>query len=238
MAEAAKIVKDIPGLRESFEVTVQILRDKGIDPLAFAWDWARRSKAGLGDVGGPEFEELCSDGCHPIALAACLLVSESMPAIGRVVRRYFGEQDDRARSARKLRSAAEVLKQFFDTDMERRYQSIRARVTKCPPGPLELVRNLELYAKILDITEAFSRTADLKSQHDLPRFIVSDYVHRATGRWHDREVSALLEWDSADVYDETAHRVWRNRNARRLMRHSGILSDLLLAIGLLIGERE
>jgi hypothetical protein len=238
MAEAAKVVENLPGLRESFEVTVQILKEKGVDPLAFAWDWARRTKEKLGDVGEPEFEELCSDGCHPIALAACLLVSESMPAIGMVVQRYFGKLDDRARSARKLRGAAEVLKQFVDADMERRYQSIRSRVTKCPPGPLELARNLELYAKILDVTEAFSRTADLKSPHDLPRFIVSDYVHRATGRWHDREVSALLEWDSADVYDETAHRVWRNRNSRRLMRHSGIVSDLLLAIGLLIGERE
>jgi len=231
-------VEDIPGLRESFEVTVQMLREKGIEPLAYAWGWARRTKTELGEVGGPEFDELCSDGCHPIALAACLLVSESMPAIGRVVQRYFGKLDDRAKSARKLRGAAEVLKQFFDADMERRYQSLRSRATDCPPGPLELACNLEIFAKMLDITEASSRAADLKSPHDLPRFIVSDYVHRATGRWHDREVSALLEWDSADVYDETAHRVWRNRNARRLMRHSAILSDLLLAIGFLIGEPE
>jgi hypothetical protein len=227
----------IPGLRATIDAAVQIFHENGVDLILAADKWARGERLRLDSLGAQEFDELCSNGCHPIALAGSLFISECMPFLTLSLRNVLGRVDERPRSAKKLRDAAEVLQKFAPEKLDRLQERMSKRNPDAPVSLYALVRGLEFYAKFFEIAEALSREADIKSKNDLPRFIVTDYVHCASGHWHDNAVSILLQGDSDDVYDEVAHRVWRNRNFRRLRGRYSFLSELLLELQFLLRER-
>ena len=41
------------------------------------------------------------------------------------------------------------------------------------------------------------------------RCVLTAYVKRATGEWHDKEVAVLLSASNETYYDEDMHRQWR-----------------------------
>ena len=225
-----------PEVRRIFDVSVQSATVHGLNLISDLWILADEKRTSLDPEGKQAFDELCAEGCNAIALSACLGISRAMPVVGRVFTRVFGEAKARSRSSKKLREAAEVLKHLGPEDYVRILEDNHGCDPKSPVGPITLAKNMEMFATILDLAELFHRKGQIKSRHDLPRFIVSDYVYQVTERWHDREVSALLQWDVADVYDETAHRVWRNRNYRRLRGDYRIFAELLIPLGQVIRD--
>ncbi len=228
--------ESFPGLRATVGAAIQVFQEKGIDVISVAHTWAQSRRSEFDSLGAQEFDELCSQGCHPIALAGSLLLSELMPILTQGVRDVIGKVDERHKNAKKLREAAEVLQKFAPERLYRLQEGMSKHNPDAPVSIQALVRSLEFYAKFLEIAEALSRNAGIKSKNDLPRFIVSDYVHCASGRWHDKEVSSLLQGNSEDVYDEVAHRIWRNRNFRRLRGQYAFISELLLEIQLILTE--
>jgi hypothetical protein len=54
--------------------------------------------------------------------------------------------------------------------------------------------------------------------HSLHKARLTLYVKHETGRFHDREVSALIGAVTGETYDETAHRAWRHKHYSRLAK--------------------
>ena len=233
--------KAFPGLEDTYSALQEVLHEKGSDFAAVAHEWALGIKKALAPDGSDsDFEMLCSQGCHPVSLAASVFAAEFYPIAVLGFRAALGISKQRVGYSRKLRQAADILKEtvFSETLGEGLWMKLRSRHESLPEPPSTMIRNLEFYAKLFDFAELISRNAGIKSSHDLPRFIITGYVHLATGRWHDKEVSALLQGDGPEIYDETAHRVWRNRNFVRLNRHYRTFPELLLGIGAVIGTAK
>lgn len=227
-----------PGLKESFSALQEVQTEQGIDTAAKANEWALHIKKALAPNGADnDFEILCDKGCHSLSLAASVFAAEFSPIAILSFRAAFGMSKDRVGYSSKLRRAAEILGKtvFSEALGEGIWLKLKSIHELLPAPPSAMIRDLEFYAKLFEFAELVSRNAGIRSKHDLPRFIITSYVHLATGRWHDKEVSGLLQGDEADVYDETAHRVWRNRNFSRLNRHYCVLPELLLEIGKVVG---
>ena len=100
------------------------------------------------------------------------------------------------------------------------------------PHPATTVRALRLYAKSLGFFQVISQETEANSADSFPKYLISAYVRRATGDFHDRQVSALFGSSAKrESYDETAHRMWRRRNYKKLEKSFGLLADLLHGIG-------
>jgi hypothetical protein len=228
-----------PGLGETFSALREVSQEQGADIATIANEWALHIKETLAPDGADtDFDALCDQGCHPLSLAVSVFAAEFYPIAVLAVRSALGISRQRAGYSNKLRQAAEILGKtvFSETLSEGLWMKLKVRHESLPEPPSAMIRDLEFYAKLFEFAELVSRNAGIKSNHDLPRFIVTGYVHLATGRWHDKEVSALLQGDGAEVYDETAHRVWRSRNFSRLNRHYCVLPELLLAIGNVVAK--
>jgi hypothetical protein len=227
------------GLKETYSALQEVSQEQGADIAAIANEWALHIKKTLAPDGADtDFEALCDQGCHPLSLAAAVFAAEFFPLAVLSFRAAFGISKHRVGYSRKLRQAADIVAKtlFSETLGEGLWLKLMRRHGALPEPPSAMIRDLEFYAKLFEFAELVSRNAGIKSNQDLPRFIVTGYVYLATGRWHDKEVSALLQGDGAEVYDETAHRVWRNRNFSRLNRYYCVLSELLLGIGNVVAK--
>jgi hypothetical protein len=230
--------RGFPGLKETYSALREVLHEQGVNIAAITNEWALHIKKALAPDGADtDFETLCDHGCNPLGLAASVFAAEFYPMAILKLRAGFGMSRQRAGHSRNLRQAADILKKTVTAErivgglwlkLMRRHESL-------PEPPSAMIRDLENYAKMFEFVELFSRGAGIKSNHDLPRFIVTGYVHLATGRWHDKEVSALLQGGGTEIYDETAHRVWRNRNFSRLNRHYCTFLELLFEVGEIVG---
>jgi hypothetical protein len=75
---------------------------------------------------------------------------------------------------------------------------------------------LRVYAKLLqDGARHFGRRSDV--YHNIAKARLTAYVKFRSGRFHDKEIAALISAVSGNVYDETDHRTWRRKHYRRLM---------------------
>jgi hypothetical protein len=229
------------GLKGTYSALKEGLHENGADLAKIAYEWSLGIKKALEPEGADrDFEVLCDQGCHPWSLAVSVFAAEFYPILVLSVRAAFVRSKQRVGYSRKLRQAADILGQtvFTDKMKDGLWLKLKARHESLPEPPSAMIRDLEFYARLFEFAELVSRNAGIKSDRDLPRFIVTSYVHPATGRWHDKEVSALVQGDGTEIYDETAHRVWRNRNFSRLNRHYRTLSELLQEVGELVGATE
>jgi len=79
---------------------------------------------------------------------------------------------------------------------------------------------------------AVSEETQAHSSDSIPKYLISAYVKRATGDFHDAQVSALIGSAlGTGTCDETAHRMWRSRNYAQLEQEYSSLADLLMGIG-------
>jgi hypothetical protein len=81
---------------------------------------------------------------------------------------------------------------------------------------LSLQRFLRLYSKLLqDGARHFGRGSD--GYHNIAKGRLTTYVRIQTGKFHDKEVAALISAVSGnEKYDETSHRRWRGKHYERL----------------------
>ena len=77
--------------------------------------------------------------------------------------------------------------------------------------------------------ELLFEVLEANSLTEIAKFALAATVNSATGRFYDREVSALTgaALQKSD-YDETAHRVWRIRNFDRLAKTPARFAVVLL----------
>jgi hypothetical protein len=94
-----------------------------------------------------------------------------------------------------------------------------------------VVSELRFYIKFITLAERLSVYAESNSLTEICKYILAGYVKRSTGRFHDRNVSALIAvLTDSQGFDEVAHRMWRSRNYKRLDKHFSWIAALLVAM--------
>jgi hypothetical protein len=85
--------------------------------------------------------------------------------------------------------------------------------------------------KFITFAERFSAYAELASLAEICKYVLASYVKRSTGRFHDRNVSALIgALTQSSDFNEVAQRMWRSRNYNRLDKHFSSIAALLVAM--------
>ena len=202
-------------------------------------EWASEEAQKLTSPGAREdFDELCADGCSPQVLAAIAAVFRYSPRSQRFWAMLVGPPEDRQKTKRILENAAATLEDIFGAFIAAEDEKDRAQFAKLGRIPLSrLVAELRFHIRFINSAESLAVDTEAHSLGEVSKYILSSYVKRRTGRFHDRNVSGLIgEIIASPDYNEVAHRMWRNRNYERLEKHFSRITEFLVAMSVVIAH--
>ncbi len=171
-----------------------------------------------------DIQRLVDFGINKETLGVALMLINMAPAIDYLFKDLFGNKRTRQQNARSLVTAAAVLE-----SMSKLVPGMPDGLNKIPS--LEATTNgVKHYALMLTWGEPIYDFIGANSIVELAKYALAGLVKNKTGKFHDREVSALTAaaLQKSD-YDETAHRVWRIRTYKRLDKSFPIAPRLLHA---------
>lgn len=241
-------------LRDLWHVLRSIHAEKGIDTVEVGNVWAGAIRDSFSRWASEKsLDELCRAGCSPIALALAFRLGDLAVSLVGKWKASVGSTRRRNQTIRALKKAADILgnlmKSFAnaivkDTEgilspkpqEQLRDWIVTGQNAEWPknapaPHPATTIRALRFYASTLQMFESLPKEMQGVSSYTVPKYLISAYVKRATGNFHDAHVSALIGSALGKVYDETTHRVWRSRNYKQLDKHLGWLAEILFGIG-------
>lgn len=227
-------------VRQLWEVYATILEKRGYDIDQLLRDWTQKQKAKLASPGAQaDFDELSTTGCVPQLLAALLASLRWSPMMESFWQQLYGNPEKRKAVVRSLEKAAMALEQLFSFAIAFEDEEVVTKFDELGRiAPSRLVSELKFYARMLDFMNRVPRETSTRSLKEFAKFVLTDYVKEATGRFRDRNVSGLLaEVVGPPDYNEVAQRMWRHRNFLRMKKHYSRLSDLLLNIGQVLVSR-
>jgi len=218
----------------------KILLKRGVDlDKAFA-EWAERQGQKLASPGArTDFAELCRHGCTPQVLAAIIALFRFAPRVERLWAEMIGHPRKRQKVTRALEKAASMLEEVFGEFIAAEDESQRETFADLGRIPLSrLVSEVRFYIRFLNLAEGLAEDTETRSIREVTNYLLASYVKRATGRFRDRNVSALLGELAGSVdYNEVAQRMWRTRNYQRLEKHFSKLTDFLFTMGVVIAHQ-
>jgi hypothetical protein len=218
----------------------EIRRARGIDIVRIYQELAAEQKNCLISPGGREdFAELCEDGCFPIALAAIVALIGYAPVLGGFWTEIVGNPDNREKIARNLENAAQSIESLFGQAITLEKEGKETGFTKIGRLPFsQIVSELRFYIRFINFAQSFSADTEMRSPIELGKYLLTSYVKRMTGRFHDRSVSTLVgEITNSVEYNEVAHRMWRMRNYRRIEKHFSWITRFLVAMSVVMGHK-
>jgi hypothetical protein len=238
----------LAAIQNLWNVHRAIYARRGVDVAKVFAGWAEQKRQSLQEYSATDsFDDLCKYGCAKLPLAIALGIIRPLDSFGPKWQRIMGGIRQREQKIRALEKAANVLEDLLgsaadeiiaDFDKSMDTENLNAlrnelvspgeNVLKTPPNnyvphPAVTISTLRMYASILQ------NTSD--SPDGFARYLISAYVYRTTGDFHDAEVSSLIGAARDDPYDPTAHRMWRNRNYEQLDKSLSFLADLLTDFG-------
>jgi hypothetical protein len=197
-------------------------------------NWSERFKNALPNVAAFEFEALRRAGCDPFCLAVALWAGRHLPFIGETWTDVMGSKAKQESSIQTLLDAANLIDRIkrgflIETADEMRLAEVADPSVRHVTRPSAVSDSLRQYAKLIEKLPVWARTAEIKAEHDLPRYVVTAYVHIATGTWNDSLTSAVIDaaYHPDANYDEQAQKQWRHRNFERLDAKWKVLPLLL-----------
>jgi hypothetical protein len=226
--------------QELWDLHNQALLKKGIDLKELLLWWVEAQKEAFRDPrSGIEFDELCNHGCAPQVLAICLALAHHSPKLTPFWNTLVGEPEARRTFLNSIESTVAALEQQFGNLIAYEDDEDRKRFRDMGRIPLStLAAELKFYASLLTFAERFRIDVETRSPTEFSRFLLTYYVRKATGRFRDRNVATLFgEIAGLEAYDETAQRMWRDRNFERLAKHHSRLGDLAHAMGVVISRQ-
>ena len=227
--------KDVQKL---WNIYLGIHRAKGFNLDQLYAELAAEEARKLTSPGAREdFANLCNDGCKAQVLALMVTLFRHSPRLEAFWTSIVGPAKNRQQTTRTLTKAVGALKELFgrltgteDEELNRKF----AQIGRIPPA--RLVSELRFYIKFVNAAELIAADTGNSSLRELLKYILSGYVKRATGRFHDNNVSGLIAEISGPVeYNEFAHRMWRTRNYKRLEKHFSGLVELLFGVSVAMG---
>lgn len=227
-------------VRQLWEAHAEILKKRGydIDQLLGQWTQSQRARLAPGSAQA-DFDELSASGCVPQVLAALLALLRWTPTMESFWQQIYGNPEKRRTVVKSLEKSALALEQLFGFVIALENEEVLTKFDKLARiPPSRLVTELRFYAQMLDAMNRLPRETNTRSLKEFSKFLLTDYVKTATGRFHDRNVSSLLgEVVGPTDHNEVPQRMWRNRNFARMKKHYSRLCDLLLNIGQVLTNR-
>jgi hypothetical protein len=226
--------------QELWDLHYQALLKRGIDFNDLMLQWVRTQKETFRDPRSPiEFDELCNHGCVPQVLAVLLSLARHSPKLVTFWATIVGDPKSRNAFSVSLERAAAVLqhqfREFITTEDDERRREFQ-QIGRIPLSAL--VDELRLYASVAKLAERFKIDVETRSPMEFSRFLLTNYVVRATGKFHDRNVATLFgEVMGLEAYDETAQRMWRDRNYDRLATHHSKLGEIVHSMSVVISRQ-
>jgi hypothetical protein len=227
-------------LQQLWDVHNEILRQRGIDLNELLMRWVRKQKEEFKDPHSKiEFEELCSDGCAPQVLSLLLSFIRNSPKLSGFWTLIVGDAKSRRAVSNSLDMAAAALEGQFKEVVADDSEEQRKQFEELGRIPLStLVAELRLYVSFINMAEELKIEVETRSVEEFARFLLTDYVGRSTGRFHDRNIATLFgDVKGLEAYEEAAQRMWRERNYDRLVKYHKKIGSFLLVIGAVIARQ-
>jgi hypothetical protein len=214
----------------------KFLLARGIDPRKWAEKQASKFEsldARTGLIG------LVNNRCTPEVLAAIFALHRYSHLLERIWNEMVGNPNKRQRVSRAVEKAASMIEDVFRDVIAGEDDSMRAHYADVGRIPLSrILSELRFYHGFLNLAKGLRTDTETRSLQEFAKYLLSGYIKRASGRFHDREVSALLaELIGPPLFDEVAQRMWRLRNYKRLEKHFSKVADFLFAMGVVINRR-
>ncbi len=206
-------------------------RAKGIDIAQFYADLAADEKTRLKSPGAREdFTELCRDGCLQLVLAAIVALFRFSPHLQNLWTEMVGSAYRREKTTKTLGNTVATLESLFGGLIGSEGEAQREQFRKMGRLPLSsLVSELRFYIKLINAADRIAVDTGSDSLEEVCKYLLASYAKRATGNFHNRNVSSLIEELGGSSYEETTQRMWRRRNYSRLDKHLSWITDLLIA---------
>lgn len=218
----------------------QIMLAKGLNIGEALAGWTAKQRERLALPGAQcDFDELCGAGCSPQILALLLAFIRHSPELGAVAKVAVGNPKKRAKTLRSLQNASAAFEDIFGVLLTAEDEETRAdfaKIGRLPPSVL--VSEIRIYVELLAFAEELSIEMEVDSVPELAKYLLAGYVQRATGSFHDRNVSGLIgETLGPADYDEVALRMWRYRNYERLRKNFQGFPELLFDLSFVVTHR-
>lgn len=236
-----QLVTGISDMQSAWDAFRQLTTEDGVT-LEAAWSrWAEVQKQGLQSPGAQtDFIELCQAGCVPELLASILWLIRFASRVNELWSQTLGRADKRQKALVSLAKAAEALKEYYREFQVPGSANQTKDPTKIEHGffPLRIVTEIQSHNDMWVLFNRLAAKFNANSMVEFGKYLFVAYVQGTTGRFRDRNVSALLGEILGPIdYDEVAHRMWRNRNYERLQQGLFIFSDPLLELSLVLSCR-
>jgi hypothetical protein len=217
----------------------QIMLAKGIniEEALAAWTAEQRQRLASPPGARTNFDELCKAGCVPQTLALTIALIRLAPKLSAFANVMLGDPSKREKTLRSLESASAAFEDIFGVALtDEDTQTHFVKLGRLPPS--RLVSEIRLYAKVLKLAERLPYELEVDSLTELTKYVLAGYVQRATGRFCDKHVSALIgDIVGSDDYNEVAQRMWRYRNYKRLKKNFFGLPELLFNLSFVVTRR-
>jgi hypothetical protein len=210
---------------------------KGFDVANFYLDLAEEQKKRLAPGARADFTKLCKDGCFPIALAALVALLRLSPQLESYWAELVDRPDDREKSARDLEKAVKTIESLFGNviSAEKAGENELAKIGHLPVS--QVTSELRFYIQFINFAATLSAEMEIRSPVELSKYLLTSYIRKMTGRFHDKNVSGLIqELVGPANYDEVNQRMWRNRNYKRIDVHFSWMTRMLVAASVVIAQ--
>ncbi|MGH2510550.1 MAG: hypothetical protein ACRDHZ_24510 [Ktedonobacteraceae bacterium] len=218
----------------------EVRRAKGMDIARLLTEWAAELQQGLPSPGArEEFAELCEAGCISQGLAALVLLLRYAPSLDQFWTGLVGQPSNRVKATHAIENAAQTLEVLYAGVLAWGSEVENRQFTKIGRVPISrIISELRFHIKFINFATLFSADTETRSPAEVAKYLLTGYVRRMTGRFHDRCVSGLVGEIVGDpeFYNEVAHRMWRTRNYRRLEKHYAWMVKFLVAMSVVIAH--
>ena len=203
-----------------WDVYVGKAASAGVDLPTVVREWIARQRRTIADEcgAGLEFEVLVRAGCSPAMLVVLVAALRYAPSVAQFTRAIFGSKRPRESLIRSLEKSATLLERMFPPALE---DPEAAACVERETGflrPSRITESLRDYEGTLTFLNRLPDVSAVRGVPEAARFFLCAYVRDTTGTWHDAEVGALAGCAEGAAGDETAQRMWRARNFRRLAK--------------------
>jgi hypothetical protein len=217
----------------------ELRRSKGLDVDKIFAELADEQRTSLNSPGArDDFTELCNAGCLPLALSALVALVRFSPLLEEFWIEIVGHPENREKAARNLENVVQTLQGLFGKVVALEREGKNSEFAKM--GRLsvsQVIAELQFYIRFINFAESFSAEKEIRSPQELSKYLLTSYVGRMTGRFHDRCVSSILgEVTDFSEYNEVAHRMWRSRNYDRLEKNFSWMTRFLVAMSVVIAH--
>jgi hypothetical protein len=201
----------------------EVCRARKVDIARLYSEWAAELETDLTSPGAREnFVELRKAGCFPQGLAALVLLLRYAPSFEKLWADMVGQQRNRDEATRSIESAAQTLETLYagvialGKNAENEYFTKIGRIAIS-----RVVSELRFHVKFINSAQLLKADTETRSPAEVARYLLTGYVRRMTGRFHDECVSGLVGEivKGTDDYNDVAQRMWRSRNYKRLEKH-------------------